>query len=84
MEETELHGMEWSAQSPDLNRIENVWHKIKHEVQKHVQNITRFSCWKLPFATHRLNYSLIIFKTLINPPTSAKPVIKAMGCITKY
>ena len=40
MEETDLHGMEWPSQSPDLNIIENVWHKIKHELQKHVQDIT--------------------------------------------
>jgi len=26
--------------NPDLNIIENVWYKIKHELQKHVQNIT--------------------------------------------
>ena len=32
--------MEWPAQNTDLNIIENVWHKIKHELQKHVQNIT--------------------------------------------
>jgi hypothetical protein len=40
MEEADLHGMEWPSQSPDLNIIENVWHKIKHELQKNVQNIT--------------------------------------------
>jgi hypothetical protein len=40
MVEADLHGMEWPAQCPDLNIIENVWHKIKHELQKHVQNIT--------------------------------------------
>ena len=45
IEEIDLHGMEWPAQSPDLNIIENVWHKIKHELQKHVQNIT--SCQDL-------------------------------------
>jgi len=38
--ETDLHGMELPAQSPYLHIIENVWHKIKHELQKHVQNIT--------------------------------------------
>ena len=40
MVEADLHGMEWPAQCPDLNIIENVWHRIKHELQKHVQNIT--------------------------------------------
>jgi len=39
MEETDLHGMKCPAQSLDLNIIENAWHKIKHELQKHVQNI---------------------------------------------
>ena len=40
MDETDLHGMEWPAQSPDLNVIQNVWHNIKHELQKHVKKIT--------------------------------------------
>jgi hypothetical protein len=40
LEEADLHGMEWPVQSPDLKIIENAWHKIKHELQKYVQNIT--------------------------------------------
>jgi hypothetical protein len=48
MEEADLHGMEWPSQSPDLNIIENVWHKIKHELQKNVQNITTFICDAAP------------------------------------
>ena len=31
MAETDVHGMEWSTQSPDLKIIGNAWHKIKHE-----------------------------------------------------
>ena len=44
MEETNLHGMEWPAQSPDINIIENVWHNIKHELQKHVKKSPPVSC----------------------------------------
>ena len=38
IEDTDLHGMKWPAHSPNI--IENVWHKIKKELQKQVQNIT--------------------------------------------
>jgi hypothetical protein len=38
MEETDIHGMKWPSHSPNI--IENVWHKIKKELQKQVQNIT--------------------------------------------
>jgi hypothetical protein len=40
MEDIDLHGMKWPAQSPDPNIIENAWHKIKKELKKQVQNIT--------------------------------------------
>ena len=51
MVETVLHGMEWPAQSPDLNIIENVWHRIKHELQNMFKTSPHVSCWKLLFAT---------------------------------
>ena len=31
--------MEWPAQSPDLNMIENIWLYIKRELQKSTENI---------------------------------------------
>ena len=34
MDENEIKTMEWPAQSPDLNIIENVWLKMKIELQK--------------------------------------------------
>ena len=31
-EQNQTHGMEWPAQNPDLNIIENVWRKMKIEL----------------------------------------------------
>lgn len=31
---------EWSAQSSDLNIIENIWHRLKREIERNAFNIT--------------------------------------------
>jgi hypothetical protein len=38
MDENEIKTMEWPAQSPDSKIIENVWLKIKIELQKISKN----------------------------------------------
>ncbi|CAC5383962.1 unnamed protein product [Mytilus coruscus] len=48
MEQNQLHGMEWPAQSTDLNIIENMWRKIKLELQKQAHNIR----WRQQFVTY--------------------------------
>jgi len=86
MEETDLYGMEWPAQSPDLNIIENVWHKIKHGVLKnHVQNVTSRKLFET--VNHNIwteipiDYIQDLYKSI---PKRPKQVLKAKGCITKY
>ena len=78
--------MAWNGQSShDLNIIENVYHKIKHEQQKHVPNINsrqlletaiRNAWTEIP-----IDYILDLYKSI---PKHLKQVIKAKGCITKY
>lgn len=38
--ENQIIYMEWTAQSSDLYLIENVWRKLKIELQKQAHNIT--------------------------------------------
>jgi transposase len=35
-----VKSMEWPAQSPDLNPLENIWHELKVAVQKRIEGIT--------------------------------------------
>lgn len=39
MEQENISTMEWPAQSPDFNIIENCWRKLKQGLCKQVQNL---------------------------------------------
>lgn len=40
MEDNHINTMEWPAQSPDINIIENLWQKIKRKIEQSVHEIT--------------------------------------------
>jgi len=77
--------LSWPAQSPDLNIIENVWHRIKRELQHDVGNIT--SVTGLKTAIRRIwenlpvDYVQNLYKSILRRISA---VLRANGHITKY
>jgi hypothetical protein len=65
-----IHGMVWSAQSPDINVIENCWLRIKRTLQYRAGGITNSgqsgSCLT-PFLTSGKILLFNMFRTCINP-----------------
>jgi len=77
--------LSWPAQSPELNIIENVWHRIKRELQHDVGNITSVNGLKM--AIRRIwenlpvDYVQNLYKSI---PRRISAVLQANGHITKY
>ena len=84
-DQNEVTSMEWPAQSPDLNIIENIWLYMKRELQKSVVNIGAAkndllreieSVWRNIELNHIRNYQSI--------PDRLDNVVKMKGHLTKY
>ena len=85
MDENEIKIMEWPAQSPDLNIIENVWLKLKIELQKNSETEDFrdqlyhkiFKIW----TNISVDYIRSVYSSI---PKRTRKVQTARGYITKY
>jgi transposase len=85
MEENDINCTEWPAQSPDLNIIENVWLRIKRDLQKVVLTITNRD--QLFTEIHRIwqNLPIEYVRQLYDSiPARVREVIRMKGNLTKY
>ena len=85
-DQNEVTSMEWPAQSPDLNIVENIWLYMQRELQKSVVNVgatkndllreIQSVWWNI-----ELNYIRNLYQSI---PDRLDYVIKMRGHLTKY
>ena len=77
--------MEWPAQSPDLNIIENIWLYMKRELQKSVVNIATKNDLLREIQSVWQNIELDYIRNLYQSiPDRLNNVIEMKGHLTKY
>lgn len=85
IEENDIHGMEWPAQSPDLNPIENVWLTIKRKLQFRVNEINTVDDLYAKISEIWTSFSVDYIQSLYHSiPKRIRKVQRARGYITKY
>ena len=73
--------MEWPAQSPDLNVIENIWLYMKRELQKSAVDIATRVDIQSVWRNIELDYIRNLYQSI---PDRLDNVIKMKGHLTKY
>ena len=75
--------LEWPAQSPDLNPIENLWHKVQQGIRG-----KKFKTPDVLFAALQTEWSRLpptyMAKLVESMPRRCQAVIKSKGAPTKY
>ena len=73
--------MEWPAQSPDLNIIENIWLYMKRELQKSAVDIATRVDIQSVWRNIELDYIRNLYQSI---PDRLDNVVKMKGHLTKY
>ncbi|CAM1294989.1 Uncharacterised protein r2_g417 [Pycnogonum litorale] len=75
-----LKRLDWSAQSPDLNPIENLWHKIGYEISKKKPTTKKKDLIEALIASwHRIISSDLLKKLVLSMSQRCSAVIKSKG-----
>lgn len=85
MEINNIHCTEWPAQSPDLNPIENIWLKLKRDIEPQAINIHNRN--ELIIAVRRAWENIqpaYVQELYRSVPSRLKEVIRMKGNLTKY
>ena len=84
-DQNKVTSVEWSAQSPDLNIIGNIWLYMKRELQKSVVNIATKNDLLREIQSVCRNIGLDYIRNLYQPiPDHLDNAIKIKGHLTKY
>ena len=73
--------MEWPAQSPDLNIIENIWLYMKRELQKSAVDIATRVDIQSVWRNIELDYIRNLYQSI---PDRLDNVVEMKGHLTKY
>ena len=80
-----IYAMVWPAQSPDLNIIENVWWRLKHELRNHPERLRSKANLETAIRDVWTNIPLNYIQNLYSSiPRRIHRVLMSKGYITKY
>ena len=84
-ENNQINETEWPAQSPDMNIIENIWLRIKRDIENQTSNVTTpqqlFDVIRGAWQNIPVDYVKGLYETI---PGRLCEVLRMKGHLTKY